>query len=67
MLLAYKILKNENQSVLTESRSVSQAWWYMLVIPALMRLMQEDCEFKTNLGYRMRPCLEKKKADGSHL
>jgi hypothetical protein len=28
----------------------SQIWWYMLKIPALRRLRQEDQEFKTNLG-----------------
>jgi hypothetical protein len=28
------------------------------VIPALGRLRQEDCTFKANLGYIVRPCLK---------
>jgi hypothetical protein len=32
---------------------------YMLVIPALWRLRQEDCEFKANLGYKESSCLKK--------
>jgi hypothetical protein len=37
------------------------SWWCMPVIPALLRLRQEDHKFKTSLGYIARPCLEKKK------
>jgi hypothetical protein len=31
----------------------------MLGIPAFGRLRQEDCKFKTSVGYRARPCLKK--------
>jgi hypothetical protein len=37
------------------------AWWHTLVIPALRRLRQENCEFKSSLGYIARPCLKKPK------
>jgi hypothetical protein len=37
------------------------AWWDTSVSPALRRWRQEDQEFKTSLGYRIRPCLKKKK------
>jgi hypothetical protein len=30
---------------------LSQAWWYMPVIPALGRQSQEDHEFEVILGY----------------
>jgi hypothetical protein len=29
----------------------NQAWWFMLIIPALGRLWQEDRKFKASLGY----------------
>jgi hypothetical protein len=29
--------------------------------PALRRQRQEDCKFETNLNYKTRPCLRKKK------
>jgi hypothetical protein len=32
----------------------------VVVISALRRLRQEDCEFKTSLGYIMKRCLKKK-------
>jgi hypothetical protein len=34
-------------------------WWYTLVIPALRRQREEDCEFEASLDY-VRPCLKKK-------
>jgi hypothetical protein len=40
---------------------MSQAWWYIPVIPALGRLRQEYHEFETSLGYRVRSCLKKRK------
>jgi hypothetical protein len=30
-------------------------WWCILVIPALRRLRQEDCEFEDSLGYNRDP------------
>jgi hypothetical protein len=31
-------------------------WWYLLIIPALRRLGQENHEFKFREGYVLRPC-----------
>jgi hypothetical protein len=31
----------------------------MPLILAFERQRQEDCEFKTSLGYKVRPCLQK--------
>jgi hypothetical protein len=31
----------------------------MLVLPACGRLKEEYCEFEANLGYIVRPCLQK--------
>jgi hypothetical protein len=40
--------------------------WYISVIPAFLRLRQEDHNFETNLGYIARPCLKKQnKSQGS--
>jgi hypothetical protein len=41
----------------------------MSVIPALGRLRQEDCKFKSNLGYiaRTSPLQKKKKKDNIML
>jgi hypothetical protein len=36
-------------------------WWHIPVIPALRRMRQEYCEFKTIPGYIVRPCLKKTK------
>lgn len=36
-----------------------KAWWYMCVIPVLGRLILEDFEFNTSLGYAVRSCLKK--------
>jgi hypothetical protein len=38
---------------------LSQRWWHMPIIIALRRLMQENHEFETSLGYVVRPCLNK--------
>jgi hypothetical protein len=35
-------------------------WWRILVIPALWRPRQEDCDFKASLGYIASPCVKKK-------
>lgn len=40
---------------------LSWAWQYMPEIPALSRLRQKDHEFQDGLGYKVRPCLLKKK------
>jgi hypothetical protein len=37
-------------------------WWFMPAIPVFRRLKQEDCKFKTSLGYTARPCLKTEKA-----
>jgi hypothetical protein len=38
--------------------TVSEAWWYTPVIPALRRLRQKDHKFKASLDYTIRPCLQ---------
>jgi hypothetical protein len=38
----------------------------MPVIPALRRQRQEDRNFKTSVGYRARPYLNKEKEEESH-
>jgi hypothetical protein len=35
-------------------------WWLSSVIPALVRLRQEDWKFKASLGCIARPCLKNK-------
>jgi hypothetical protein len=37
--------------VTTFNYDIKNIWWYMLIIPTLRRLRQEDCEFKASLGY----------------
>ncbi|KAL0627611.1 LINE-1 retrotransposable element ORF1 protein [Plecturocebus cupreus] len=59
----------------TKSTKISQAWWYMLVIPAIWeaegreslepgKLRLQRAEFvplRSSLGKKVRPCLKKKK------
>jgi hypothetical protein len=45
-----------------KKKILSQAWRYMLIIPTLGWLRQEDCKFQANLGYIVRPYQKKKKA-----
>jgi hypothetical protein len=40
------ISKERNGGI--EKKDQSLAWWYILVIPALGRLRQKDCEFKAS-------------------
>jgi hypothetical protein len=40
---------------------VSWVWWFILVIPALRCLRQEDLEFEAKLGYTVRLCLRRSK------
>jgi hypothetical protein len=42
-------------------------WWSMPIIPAFGRLRQEDPEFKTRMGYVVRPCLKKTKPKPKNL
>jgi hypothetical protein len=35
----------------------------MPVIPTFVKLKQEDCKFKSSLGYIESPCLKKKKKE----
>jgi hypothetical protein len=37
---------------------VVSRWWSMYVIPALGRQRQEEPNFETNLGYKVRVCLK---------
>jgi hypothetical protein len=36
-------------------------WWHAFIIPALMRLRQEDLKFEASLGYTARCYLEEQK------
>jgi hypothetical protein len=40
------------------------AWWNKSVIPALRKLMQEDCKFEVSLGYIVRSCHKIKEMEG---
>jgi hypothetical protein len=40
--------------------------WCMPIIPALRRLIQEDCKFKVSLSYIVRPCLKTKTGKKEH-
>jgi hypothetical protein len=44
-----------------KEKGYAQEWWYIVVIPALGRLSQEDLEFKFSLGYKARHCLKETK------
>jgi hypothetical protein len=40
----------------SKTTTLSLVFWHRLAIPTLGRLRQEDCEFKTSLGYTVRSC-----------
>jgi hypothetical protein len=42
----------------------SQVWWYTPILPAPVRLKQEDYKFKASLGYKARPCFKNKTKQG---
>jgi hypothetical protein len=44
----------------------SQAWWFMLVTPALGKLRQESQKFKASLRYISRFCLKTTKRKKKH-
>jgi hypothetical protein len=50
-------IKWTTSSDLTFKKRGSQAWWCILIIPALRRLRQEDLEFKASQGYIVRKLL----------
>jgi hypothetical protein len=37
---------------------MSQAWWFLRVVPALRKQRQEDGASQASLGYTVRPCLK---------
>jgi hypothetical protein len=48
-------------SEIGDKLETSQVCWFMLIIPALGRLRQEDCKFQPSLVCRVGPCLKKKR------
>lgn len=43
-------------------KSLSHVWWRMPEIPAVRKEAEaeDECEFETNLEYRVKPCLKPK-------
>jgi hypothetical protein len=54
-------------SEIGDKLETSQVCWFMLIIPALGRLRQEDCKFQPSLVCRVGPCLKKKKKDKKQI
>lgn len=45
-------------------KNFSQVWWNTAIIPAFVRLKQEDFKFHTMLGCTVRLCLKSRKEKG---
>jgi hypothetical protein len=63
-MVSTRSFTEDNQTFLiwdnrTRTLARHQAWWYVPVIPALRRQKQEDSKFKTSLGYKTKPYLQK--------
>lgn len=57
MLFTYVFIRRDLRTV-----SKSQVWLYTPVIPLFESLRQKNfCELEARLGYRVNPCLKKKK------
>jgi hypothetical protein len=56
----FKATVNGEKIVTLKPGGMNLVWLHTPVISALGRLRQEDCKFKANLGYIVRPCLKTK-------
>jgi hypothetical protein len=57
-----------DRKLLIGTIKITKDYWHTRVMPAFGLLRQDDCEFKTSLGYLLRHCLkgtEKKKSKGA--
>lgn len=54
---------SKNSDLADKQNLFLPVWWCAPAHPALGKLQEKDCEFKTDLGYIARPCLQQNKTE----